>query len=91
MSEPMKGDYAAIEDRIRAALTTVPRPRGIVLDSFLVEIPRGSLRARGEDGEWWYASPNSPLFSTMTMVAEEYYDDGEWRQIFPNEDDSKDR
>lgn len=43
----------------------------------------GALRAK-QDGQWITANPHDPLFSTVTMIATEYYDGEAWQPIEPD-------
>jgi len=46
-------------------------------------IPRdGAQRFRNEDGTWVCSNPGDPLFSTVTMMATEYYSYNRWKPIF---------
>lgn len=51
-------------------------------------IPRpGALRFRDESGDWVCANPGDPLFSTVTMLATDYYkEDVGWTRIFEVDD-----
>lgn len=43
----------------------------------------GALRYKDEAGEWQYVNPQDPLFSTVTMVATEYWNPAAgWVPIF---------
>lgn len=47
----------------------------------------GALRAMREDGTYGCANPGDALFSTVTMVATEYYTLGRgWVKIFDDEE-----
>jgi hypothetical protein len=44
-------------------------------------LPRpGALRVL-RDGKWIVANPHDPLYSTMSMVATEYFTNGQWHPI----------
>ena len=49
----------------------------------------GSLRYLDGTVQWQYASPGDALFSTVTMVAQEWWDGSQWKPIFDDEDDEK--
>jgi hypothetical protein len=40
--------------------------------------------------EWVEARPGDAMFSTVVMLATEYYRDGEWKRIFEGETDGND-
>jgi hypothetical protein len=47
----------------------------------------GSLRHWDEvKSEWVVTEPGSPWFSTATMLATEYWKDGEWVKIFEDDE-----
>ena len=41
----------------------------------------GSLRYKNNEGLWVVCAPRDPMFSTTTMLAEEYYDGESWQPI----------
>lgn len=51
-------------------------------------IPPGTLRARDEQGKWMVASPQDPTYSTMSMIATEFWDveNQNWMPIFDKEE-----
>ena len=50
-------------------------------------IPPGTLRARDEQGKWMVAKPHDPMYSTVTMIATEFWDAEaqNWRPIHEDE------
>ena len=53
----------------------------------------GALRYRcSRTGEWIVTNPRSPLYSTATMLATEYYDSTaqQWKLIWPEEPEDED-
>lgn len=55
-----------------------------------VVVPRpGSVRYFDDTtNEWRMANPRSPLFSTITMLATEYFDGERWVSINDDDDDN---
>lgn len=46
----------------------------------------GAMRHTREDGTQAVANPRDPLYSTLTMVAQEYYDGKQWAPIWPDDE-----
>jgi hypothetical protein len=45
----------------------------------------GAMRFKDKDGEWVCANPGDVMFSTVTMMATEFWDTPRgWVQIFPD-------
>lgn len=45
-------------------------------------LPRpGALRFLDDNGVYQCANPRDPLYSTVSMIASEYYSEGEWKPI----------
>lgn len=51
----------------------------------------GSIRYQDETGLWHVAEPNSPMFSTVSLIATEYWctQTGTWKPIFDNATDTE--
>lgn len=50
-------------------------------------IPRaGAVRYTDADGVEHRANPHDMTYSTVTMLATEFWDGAEWKRIWPNED-----
>jgi hypothetical protein len=41
---------------------------------------RGALAYQDEEGQWHMCNPNELMFSTVTMIATHYWDDG-WKIV----------
>lgn len=54
----------------------------------VIPISPGTLRAKDEQGKWMVASPQDPTYSTMTMIATEFWDveNQNWMPIFDKEE-----
>lgn len=49
-------------------------------------VPRpGAVRCKDAEGDWIMANPHNTLYSTVSMAATEFWDDGEWRPIWPED------
>lgn len=48
----------------------------------------GALRYKDVTGEWVYTNPHSPMYSTATMLATEYWGGSAWLPIFEDGDGS---
>ena len=48
-------------------------------------VPRpGAVRYTDDDGVEHYANPHDMMFSTVTMLAEDYWNGAEWVAIWPH-------
>lgn len=48
-------------------------------------VPRPSaVRVKDKDGKWIMVNPNDPLYSTISFLAEEYWDGSRWVPIEEN-------
>lgn len=52
--------------------------------------PAGTLRYRKDDGSWVLARPNSPLYSMVSFLATEYWDEESkaWKPIYDEPEQS---
>lgn len=50
-------------------------------------IRAGAVRYKGSDGNWITVSPDQPLYSTATMVAQEYWENGAWVPVLDADED----
>ena len=53
------------------------------------DYPTGTLRARRPDGTYMIASPHDMMYSTVTMLATDYWKDGSWHPIYPDDVDTE--
>lgn len=48
----------------------------------MIEPRPGALRYRDPIRDQWVeANPHDPLYSTVSMIAEEFWDDNEWKKV----------